>query len=102
MKRRIIYKENKTTKQTDILCMQVAEELEDIELKFLDMQYELNKDKFDRAKKFHIEDNKVIFDELYDINKDILKEKDKLKKELLDTQEILVNKKYKELVGGNL
>ncbi|MCD3234263.1 hypothetical protein G8V06_09170 [Clostridium botulinum D/C] len=102
MKRRIIYKLNKSTNETDILCIQVAEELENIELKFLDMQYELDKDKFDRAKKFHIEDNKVIFDELYDINKDILKEKDKLKKELLDTQEILVNKKYKELVGGNL
>ncbi|NFF59858.1 hypothetical protein FDB08_04105 [Clostridium botulinum] len=102
MKRRIIYKENKATKQTDILCVQVAEELEDVELKMIDLDYKTDKDKFDRAKKFHIEDNKVIFDELYDINKDILKEKDKLKKELLDAQEILVNQKYKEIVGGNL
>ncbi|KEI18489.1 hypothetical protein Z959_07120 [Clostridium novyi B str. ATCC 27606] len=101
MKRRIIYKENKTTKQTDILCMQVAEELEDTELKYLDMDYGQDKDKFDRAKKFHIENGKVVFDELYDINKDILKEKEQLKQQLLNTQEILVNQKYKEIVGGN-
>ncbi|MCD3194817.1 hypothetical protein G8S49_05990 [Clostridium botulinum C] len=103
MKRRIIYKENKTTKQTDILCMQVAEELEDVELKYLDMDYETDKNKFDRAKKFHIENGKVVFDELYDVNiikakelekkNEILeKQKEKLENQLLLETNININK----------
>ncbi|WP_039237489.1 hypothetical protein [Clostridium sp. K25] len=102
MKRRIIYKENKATNQTDILCMQVTEELEDIELKYLDLEYEIDKDKFDRAKKISIKDDKVVFDELYDINKDILKEKEKTEKELLKAQNEIVNLKYNSLLNKNI
>ncbi|WMJ81001.1 hypothetical protein RBU49_01740 [Clostridium sp. MB40-C1] len=94
MKRRIIYKENKLNKETEIICIELADKLEDVELKILDLDYEQDKDKFDRVKKMHIENGKIVFDELYpDVNKE-------LQKELLDTQEIIINQKYKELVGG--
>lgn len=99
MKRRIIYKLNKATKQTDILCMQVAEELENIELKMLDMDYGQDKDKFDRAKKFHIEDGKVVFDELYDVNEELIKEKEQTEKELLKAKSTIVDLQYKELLN---
>ncbi|WMJ81980.1 hypothetical protein RBU49_06950 [Clostridium sp. MB40-C1] len=93
MKRRIIYKE-KSNKETEIICIELADKLEDVELKILDLDYETDKDKFDRVKKMHVEDNKVVFDELYpNVNKE-------LEKQLLDTQEIIINQKYKELVGG--
>ncbi|MCD3351256.1 hypothetical protein G8V03_09680 [Clostridium botulinum D/C] len=102
MIRRLIYLEDQETKLGEIIGTHIYDASTEMNVKYLDLDYKTDKDKFDRAKKFHIEDNKVIFDELYDINKDILKEKDKLKKELLDAQEILVNQKYKEIVGGNL
>ncbi|WP_085829405.1 hypothetical protein [Clostridium massiliodielmoense] len=100
MKRRIIYKENKVTKQTDILCMQVGQDLEDMELKMLDMDYEKDKDKFDRAKNFHIEDGEVVFDELYDVNEELIKEKEQTEKELLKAQNEIVDMKYKELLNN--
>ncbi|EDS78294.1 hypothetical protein CBC_0680 [Clostridium botulinum C str. Eklund] len=99
MKRRIIYKENKVTKQTDILCIQVAEELKDIELKMLDMNYGQDKDKFDRAKKISIKDGKVIFDELYDVNEELIKEKEQTEKELLKAKSTIVDLQYKKLLN---
>ncbi|MCY6958882.1 hypothetical protein [Clostridium brassicae] len=94
MKRRIIYKENKLTRETEIICIEIADKLENIELKYLDLDYEQYKYKFDRVKKMHVENGKIVFDELYpDVNKE-------LEKQLLDTQEIIINQKYKELVGG--
>ncbi|KGN00959.1 hypothetical protein IRP63_05470 [Clostridium botulinum] len=101
MKRRIIYKLNKATKQTDILCVQVAEELEDVELKMIDLDYETDKDKFDRSKKILIKDGKIVF-ELYDVNEDILKEKEKTEKELLKAQNEIVNLKYNSLLNKNI
>ena len=97
MKRRIIYKENKATKQTDILCMQVTEELEDIELKYLDLEYEIDKDKFDRAKKFHIENGKVIFDRLIEVP---ILEHEKLQDELLSAQAEIVELQFKLVSEG--
>ncbi|GAB6150198.1 hypothetical protein [Clostridium novyi] len=98
MKRRIIYKENKATKQTDILCMQVGQDLEDIELKMLDIDYEKDKDKFDRAKKISIKDGKVVF-ELYDVNEELIKEKEQTEKELLKAKSTIVDLQYKELLN---
>ncbi|KEI10518.1 hypothetical protein Z957_01935 [Clostridium sp. K25] len=102
MIRRLIYLEDQETKLGEIIATHIYDASTEINVKYLDLDYKTDKDKFDRAKKFHVEYGKVIFDELYDINKDILKEKEQLKQQLLNTQEILVNQKYKEIVGGNL
>lgn len=99
MKRRIIYKENKTTKETDILCVQLGQ-LEDIELKIIEMDYETDKEKFERAKKIHIENGKIVFDELYDINKELLNDKEKLEEELIKAQSEIVDLKYNQLLDN--
>ncbi|WMJ79523.1 hypothetical protein RBU49_11545 [Clostridium sp. MB40-C1] len=64
MKRRIIYKE-KSNKETEIICIELADKLEDVQIKVLDLDYEQDKDKFDRVKRMHVENGQVIFDELY-------------------------------------
>ncbi|KEI09290.1 hypothetical protein Z957_05130 [Clostridium sp. K25] len=53
------------------------------------------KEEYNNIKKFHIEDKKIVIDEVYE--KELTKE-EKLEKELLETKATLVDLKYKEVI----
>lgn len=95
MKRRLIYLEDVKTKETKILSISCGENLPEIELKQLILDYEVDKDKFDKVIDMHIEDGKVIFDRLSEVP---LAEHEKLQDELLSAQAEIVELQFK-LVG---
>lgn len=100
MIRRIVYLENVDTKIGTPVYMELGENLSNVKVKCLNIDSELDKEKFDLSPNFHIEDGKVVFEGLEHINSTLIKENENIKTQLLIAQREIIDFKFKQLIKG--